>query len=634
MAGSALPVNVGSGARDAAGVVYDPLSTRSARATQANASAQTSAMKHTLIALTLMVTACTEEQPDAAAEAVDATADSADTTDGTAQDTESDANQTDEEAICQETIGSARVEEVADRLFVAIGFDLANTIVLNTDEGNVVIDVSQSPDRAEQVRAAIEEVAPGPTRAIVYTHSHVDHVGGARVWLDEGTEIWATDAFIPHLIKQYGAFRQAELQRGLRQFGEDVAESVLPCSAIGARNDIGGTLGFGGRFPTQTFSGSASFEVGGVRVELVEAHGETHDQLFVYIPSLNALMPGDNYYHAFPNLYTIRGTSPRPIDEWILSLDVMRGLAAEVLVPSHTRPVLGADEIARRLTDYRDAIQWLRDEVVRGANQLEPLEAMVTRIALPERLADQPYLAERYGQVDWSVRAIYGNALGWFDGRADQLYPPENPLAREIDLMGGADAVLSEARAALAGGDARWAAHLLGKLRDAEVMPVDDLAADLAAAYDVIGLSVANTNGRGYLLQTAAGLVDGFPEAATATLDEPFVDALPVATIFDVMPTTLLPAEARDAHETLTVHLTDLDVDYHVTVRRGIAEVISGDPVPGTPDAVSVITTTSGTWKRLALGTVEPLDAVVAGDLEVSDMVAALRFLGYFEGGF
>ena len=593
-------------------------------------------MKHFILALTLFTLSCTDEHPDAAGDAGDALdtpADVAVNDDLTPDSVEPDTSGTPEEAICDEVIGPPRVEEVAERLYVAIGYDLANTIVLNTDDGNVVIDVSQSPESAEIVRAAVEEVAPGPTKAIIYTHSHVDHVGGARVWVDEGTEIWATDAFVPHLIKQYGAFRRAELLRGLRQFGEDVPETMIPCSAIGARNDIGQTLGFGGRFPTHTFSGSATLEVGGIRVELVEAHGETHDQLFVYIPSLKALMPGDNYYHAFPNLYTIRGTSPRPIDEWIASLDTMRAIGADVLVPSHTRPVHGADEIARRLTDYRDAIQWLRDEVVRGANQMEPLDAMVDRITLPDRLASQPYLAERYGHVHWSVRAIYSNALGWFDGRADQLYPPQNRLNREIDLMGGPDAVLAEAQSALAAGDPNWAAHLLGKLRDAGAMTLENLSADLAAAYDAIGRATENTNGRGYLLQTAHGLLEGFPEPGTASLDEEFVDALPVSFIFEVMPTTIIPSAAAEAHERLTVRLTDLDLEYHVTVRYGIAEIVAGDPLPGSPEASAVLTTTSNTWKRLALEIIEPLDAVVSGDLEVSDITATIRFLGYFEGG-
>ena len=86
------------------------------------------------------------------------------------------------------------------------------------------------------------------------------------------------------------------------------------------------------RIPTHTFSGFTKFTVGEYTIELHEAHGETHDMLFVYIPELELLLPGDNYYQSFPNLYTIRGSSPRPIRDWIRSLDSMRRLNPKYLV--------------------------------------------------------------------------------------------------------------------------------------------------------------------------------------------------------------------------------------------------------------------------------------------------------------
>ena len=52
-------------------------------------------------------------------------------------------------------------------------------------------------------------------------------------------------------------------------------------------------------------------QVGGEVFEMLESHGETHDMLAVWLPKQKLLMPGDNYYQAFPNLYTIRGTAPR-----------------------------------------------------------------------------------------------------------------------------------------------------------------------------------------------------------------------------------------------------------------------------------------------------------------------------------
>ncbi|MFT7621941.1 MAG: alkyl sulfatase BDS1-like metallo-beta-lactamase superfamily hydrolase [Myxococcota bacterium] len=534
---------------------------------------------------------------------------------------------------CASAIGAPRVEEVAEGLFVAIGYDLANTILLVTPAGNVVIDVSSSPIRATQVRDALHEVAPGPTLAIIYTHSHADHIGGASVWAEEGTQIWATDAFLPHLIKQYGQFREAETRRAQLQFGQDVSLEELPCSALGKRIDIDASLETGVLSPTHTFSGEQTLEFGGVTVELVEAHGETHDQLFVYVPSLEALMPGDNYYETFPNLYTIRGTSPRPVDQWIASLDAMRRRDAELLVPSHTHPVIGRAAVREVLTDYRDGIQWVRDEVVRGANALESIESMAERIALPEHLESKPWLQPLYGQVDWSVRAIYTNALGWFDARPDQLYPPKTLAAREIALMGGAEAVLEAAGTAVAEGDPRWAAHLLGKLRDSGAADASVLTPRLAEAYRAVAAQTDNSNGRGYLLEAALLLTEGDKPTAVPVLKEAFVDAIPIEVFFDVLPGRLKVDSAREVHESARFEFTDTTDVFTVTVRFGVAEIVRGEPLPDTPAAIAVFTTDTGTWRRLALGLKDQIAAVGDGTLVLSDLVAAVTFMDRFNRG-
>ena len=277
-------------------------------------------------------------------------------------------------------IGEPRVEQVSERIWVALGYDLANTVLIATDEGHVVVDVGMNPSRAAPARDALLAAHPGPVRHVIYTHSHIDHVGGAEAWVEEGTRIWATEAFADHFFKQYGTFLPVEAARAQRQFGRDVAVSSLPCSALGRRVDLEGTLRNGARMPTDVFSGATGFEVGGVRVELVEAHGETHDQLFVWLPEEKVLLPGDNWYRAFPNLYTIRGSQPRPVDDWIDSLDAMRRLEPEILVPSHSGPVRGADEVQEALRNYRDGIQWVRDAVVRGANAGEDVDTLAAEI--------------------------------------------------------------------------------------------------------------------------------------------------------------------------------------------------------------------------------------------------------------
>lgn len=530
---------------------------------------------------------------------------------------------------CAEAVGPARIEWLSDDLAVAVGYDLANTIALATPAGRMIFDVGMSPARSEVVRAALDAEMPGPVAAVVYTHSHIDHIGGASVWVDDDTPVWATAGLAAGIVEQYGALRPSELRRGLRQFGQSVPDDDLPCSALGRRADVEAALEVGIRWPTETFEGSAALDIGGVIVELHAAPGETADQLFAYIPHLGAVLPGDNWYAAFPNLYTIRGTSPRDVDRWIDSLDAMRRLDPELLVPSHTRPVVGRAAVRAALTAHRDAIQWVSDQVVRGANAGLDIDAIAARAALPPHLAAVPTLAGRYGQTDWSARAIYGNRVGWFDGRTASLYPAAQTAAREVALMGGPAAVLGAARHALDGGDPRFALHLIDKLGRAGEAPdgVDPLAAEARIA---LALRVDNTNGRAWLLEEARALMgEPAPEPGEPRLDDALLDAIPVDAVLRVLPTRLRAVETLDRHVALALDLGGRR--FVIEIRRGIAEVIEGEPGPETPAPSATITASEGTFVRLALGVLPAAQALGEGLLEVDDLGAALAVLALFD---
>jgi alkyl sulfatase BDS1-like metallo-beta-lactamase superfamily hydrolase len=534
------------------------------------------------------------------------------------------------EAHCAEVVGEPRVEQVAEDIWVAVGYDLANTILIGTPDGNVVVDPGMSPARAIPIRDALLALSPGPIRAVVYTHSHIDHVGGASVWVEEGTEVWATDAFTGHFFKQYGLFFPAESARGGRQFGRHVPLEQLACSGLGRRPDLEAVLDNGTVLPDRTFRDTASLEVGGLTLELVEAHGETHDQLFVWIPEREVLLPGDNWYLTFPNLYTIRGSTPRPVDAWIESLDAMRRKDPAVLVPSHTPPVTGREAVRTALRDYRDGIQWVRDAVVRGANAGTDLDALAAEVGLPPHLRDDRALMELYGQIDWSVRGIYTGQLGWFDGRADQLYPlpPKDRATRTVALMGGAERVLVEARRAREAGDARWALHLLALLEDAG----SDQDLEVAQTLEDLAVTVHNPNGRAYLLESAWERRHGFEPLREPTYQDAFLAALPLDLVFSVMPAKLRPGEALDVHETVVFRFQDVEETYVVTVRHGLAEVVRGAPLPGTPEPVATVHTDAGTWRRLALDLEKPLGAITSGRIRVEgDLLAFRRFMGRFE---
>ncbi|MEW5913445.1 MAG: alkyl sulfatase dimerization domain-containing protein [Thermodesulfobacteriota bacterium] len=540
-------------------------------------------------------------------------------------------------AQCRDAVGQPRVERISQHVWAALGFDLANVVLIQTPQGNVIVDTAMSPARAQEIKKALEAKAgPGPVIAVIYTHSHIDHVGGAAVFAAPGVPIWASAALPEHLLKQYSLFLPIESVRGSRQFGRRVGLADLPCSSIGRRPDLKAAAQSGMLLPTHTFRGRQTLDFGGFKLELVEAHGETHDQLLVWVPADKTIVAGDNFYWTFPNLYTIRGTSPRPISEWIASLDRMRRLAPEHLIPTHTKPLHGAAAINAALTNYRDAIQWVRDQVVRGANQGRDLDTLAENIKLPPHLAELPYLKELYGQIDWSVRAIYTNNLGWFDGRADRLYPlPKAQAAsREVQLMGGPAKVMDLARQALAKGDTRWAVHLLAKLADSGLM--QDQAAALrdlqAQAYQGLAATVFNTNGRAYLLETVQELRQGLVQPAKAHMDPRMVQQVPLEAIFRVLPSKLKLNQAMDVHESLVFVFPDVKERFVVTLRRGVVEVVQGEPLPGTPPPVGVVTIQARDYRRMIFGLEGPLALYAKGKVSVQgSWLKVLAFLRRFE---
>lgn len=539
---------------------------------------------------------------------------------------------------CRDHVGEPRVEKVSDGIWVARGYDLANTILIRTDAGNVVVDPGMDLARARAARAALLAASPGPVTAIIYTHSHIDHIGAASVYQEPGTQIWATEAFRDHLVKQYGVFQRAELRRGGRQFGRHVADADLPCSALGRRTNLE-IAETGVRMPTHTFAGRTTLAIGGTTIELVEAHGETHDQLFIWLPDRRALLPGDNIYYAFPNLYTIRGTTPRPVGAWIASLDAMRRYEPELLIPSHTSWLAGRRAIADLLRDYRDGIQWVRDHVVRGANAGHSLDEIVATVGLPPHLRTQPALQELYGQLDWSARAIFTNELGWFDGEAADLYAPAAPdvAAREIALMGGPAAVAESAAGALAAGDSQWAAHLYRKLLTAGGADeaVGAWQAGLADALGASAAAVANSNGRAYLLERAWELRNGgYAPPTPPRIDDALLREIPLDVFFAAMSMRLIPEQAVDVHESVVFDVPGEGRRYVLTVRRGIAELSIGEALPGTPAPLATVTVDGLTWRRLALQIDGPAGALARGDLKISgNRIGFLRFIDRFERG-
>lgn len=360
------------------------------------------------------------------------------------------------------------VIEVTDGVHVAVGFGLANSILIEGDNGVIIVDTMESSKSAKLVRAEFDKITDKPVVAIIYTHNHYDHVYGAKEFVTDGTtpKVYAHDSLDHLVMTRQDVIGRAIYPRSIRQFGVTLPPFARPNAGIGPQLVFGGE-GIGNYLvPTDVFEDTMEFEAAGVKIELVHAPGETDDQLYVWLPEKKVLMPGDNFYKAFPNLYAVRGTPYRDVRGWFDSLDKMIAEGPEFLVPSHTRPVVGKENIAETLGNYRDGIKHVYDETVAGMNAGKTEDELAMTIALPDHLKDLPYLHEYYGTVPWSVRSIFVGHLGWFDGNATNLFrlAPTEEAKRMVELAGGEEAMLAKAKAAYESGDHQWAAQLADHL--------------------------------------------------------------------------------------------------------------------------------------------------------------------------
>jgi alkyl sulfatase BDS1-like metallo-beta-lactamase superfamily hydrolase len=404
------------------------------------------------------------------------------------------------------------IVKAADGVYVAVGYSMANVTLIVGDGGAIIVDTTSKLDDAQAVKAEFAKISRAPVHAIIYTHSHPDHTGGASVFAGtDRPEIYAHRLFVDRAPDLGRAGRD-----GGDQFGSTLPDALYINAGTGpefGRPSGPAAMRTGPLPPTRTFSGNRlSLAIAGVRMDLLHTPGETNDGLSVWLPGKRVLLTGDLFLKAFPNLYAIRGAAPRPVRQWADSLTTLIALGAEHVVPGHTRPVSGEANAREALTAYRDGITSVFDQTLEGIKKGERPDELVARVKLPPHLADSPYLQEYYGAVEWSVRAIYSDHLGWFDGNATRLFPmPETDRAQKIvALAGGAPRVIASARDALATGEFRWAAELADFVLAVDAANVDAKRLK-AQALTELGERQTSANARNYYLSVAQYLLRDLP---------------------------------------------------------------------------------------------------------------------------
>ena len=142
---------------------------------------------------------------------------------GTSQvtDTNPDAQLTDETRQLMAYDEHLREDliRVTDGVYTATGYSPANVSMIEGETGLIIVDAAMTPAHAKDILAAFRTVSKKPISALIYTHGHGDHTGGASAFVNENTQVWAR----PNINEEGHAFDSSGVKinglRGARQGG-------------------------------------------------------------------------------------------------------------------------------------------------------------------------------------------------------------------------------------------------------------------------------------------------------------------------------------------------------------------------------------------------------------------------------
>ncbi|EMY59969.1 alkyl sulfatase dimerization domain-containing protein [Leptospira terpstrae] len=521
-----------------------------------------------------------------------------------------------------------KIYEVVPGVFSAVGYGIANSMLIVGKDGLIIIDTLDELRASKQVLEDFRKISSLPIKAIIYTHSHPDHIFGSQSFVSgESPEVYAHESLLPSVQKLASETTPIIGTRSARMFGNYLEKSDLVNVGIGPYQGYNADTKLDFVPPTKTFRDTLEIEVAGIQLKLIHAPGETDDQIYIYHPEKNILFVGDNFYKAFPNLYTIRGTWFRSLKNWYESLDIIRKIKPEHLIPSHGKPVSGKSYIMEVVTDYRDAVQFVHDQSLRGINAGFHPDDLVEFVKLPDHLKKSPYLQEVYGKVSWSVRSAFTGNLGWFSGDSSELQPLDRKAYADliVDLAGGKENLFKYTKSKLQSNEYQAVLTLSGYIlrNDPNFKDVVSLRIE---ALEKLGQSESNANAKHYYLTEALELRNQFVAKIKVRPSPALLRRYPVKVILSSFVTNLDPELSANTDEKVGFIFEDTKETYTIHVRRGVAEVIPGLLT----DAHLVVELNTQDWKEMLVRLKSPATTVLKFRYKKGNLLSFVQFLKKF----
>ena len=472
--------------------------------------------------------------------------------------------------------------KVAERIYQVRGFDVSTVSFIDAGSGWIVVDPLTS---VEPARAALEllyeHVANKPVLAVIYSHSHADHYGGVEGVTTAAdaaagkVQIIAPQGFLEEAVSENIIAGPAMSRRARYQFG-----LTLPRAAEGEiTSGLGPGLSRGTLTliaPTHLITHTGEeMTIGDLRLVFQLTPGtEAPAEMNFYLPQLRAVFMAENANLTMHNLLPARGALVRDSKAWADYLTESIRLFAhrsDVMFAAHGIPRFGTDEIVFFLTNHRDAYKYLHDQSVRLMNAGFTGAEIAEVLKLPDILRKQWFNRGYYGTMSHNAKAVYQRYMGWYDANPANLNPlPPEPMAkRYVAAMGGAEAVLAQAKDAEERGDLRWAATLLNHAVFADE---HNTAARerLASIYTRMGFESEAGTWRNIYLTGAQELRHGTMKLPPTAMNVGILAATTTPMLLDFASVRVDPEKASAQAFKINIALTDRNEKILVTVGNGV----------------------------------------------------------------
>ena len=534
--------------------------------------------------------------------------------------------------------------EVCDGIYQVRGFDMANTTFIRTNHGWIVFDVLMCKENMKAAKELMENrFGPLDIKAVLYSHSHVDHFGGvegvitreqvadAKLSLKKQLAsgkipVLAPAGFLKHAISENVYAGIAMARRAQFQYGTVLNKGEKGALSVG--------IGMGQSTGTVALI-APTYEIGedvpkltidGLEIEFQLTPGtEAPAEMNAYFPQYRALWMAENCTGTLHNLYTLRGAEVRDANDWakyIIEADQRFCSKTDVVFQSHNWPHWG-EEIHEYLLNTAAIYKFIHDQTLHYMNQGYTANEISAMLTLPEKLEKVWYTRPYYGTLAHNAKAVYQKYLGWYDANPVNLnpLPPSDTAKKLVEYLGSTELVLCKAKKDYAKGEYQWVAQITKELVYAD--PSNQKARNLCAdALEQLGYQAESGAWRNAYLMGAAELRKGNLSglARTANGLGSAMKEMTVDMLLDYIAILTDANAAQNDDVTLNLIVTDVNEKFYVTRKNGILLSYPGE---NRPDAQATVT-----CKRLQL--VALMQGLQAGQVQVSgDTTALKRLLAY-----